>query len=70
VREIPAKTHFEIRRGETLHIETPGGGGWGASGNTPTAYDHAKKAGLVGSVRKAKRDLSTNPKHFDGFGRY
>jgi predicted DNA-binding protein len=33
-----------------------------------TAYDHAKKAGLIGAVRGAARDLSTNPKHFDGFG--
>jgi N-methylhydantoinase B/oxoprolinase/acetone carboxylase alpha subunit len=29
VRDLPAKTHFEIQRGEKLHIETPGGGGWG-----------------------------------------
>ncbi|HEV3197677.1 MAG TPA: CopG family transcriptional regulator [Bryobacteraceae bacterium] len=33
-----------------------------------TAYDHAKKAGLIGVVRGARRDLSTNPVHFDGFG--
>jgi len=33
-----------------------------------TAYDHAKKAGLIGAVRGAARDLSSNPKHFDGFG--
>ena len=34
-----------------------------------TAYERAKKAGLIGAVRKASRDLSTNPRHFDGFGR-
>ena len=33
-----------------------------------TAYDHAKKAGLIGAVRGRIRDLSTNPKYFDGFG--
>jgi predicted DNA-binding protein len=33
-----------------------------------TAYDHAKKAGLIGAVKGTIRDLSTNPKHFDGFG--
>jgi hypothetical protein len=33
-----------------------------------TAYEHAKKAGLIGAARGASRDLSTNPKHFDGFG--
>ena len=33
-----------------------------------TAYEHAKKAGLIGTVRGARRDLSTNPRHFDKFG--
>lgn len=33
-----------------------------------TAYERAKKAGLIGAVRGASRDLSTNPRHFDGFG--
>jgi len=33
-----------------------------------TAYEHAKKAGLVGAVKGTIRDLSTNPKYFDGFG--
>jgi predicted DNA-binding protein len=33
-----------------------------------TAYERAKKAGLIGAIRSANRDLSTNPKHFDGFG--
>ena len=32
------------------------------------AYDQAKKAGLTGAVRGTARDLSTNPKYFDGFG--
>ena len=33
-----------------------------------TAYERAKKARLIGAVRGASRDLSTNPKHFAGFG--
>ena len=33
-----------------------------------TAYERAKKAGLIGAVRGASRDLSTNPAHLDGFG--
>jgi len=33
-----------------------------------TAYDHAKKAGLIGMVKGTVRDLSTNPKYFEGFG--
>jgi N-methylhydantoinase B len=28
-RNIPAKTRFEAQPGDLLHIETPGGGGWG-----------------------------------------
>ena len=33
-----------------------------------TAYDHTKKAGLIGAVKGTVRDLSSNPKYFDGFG--
>jgi len=35
---------------------------------TPTAYEHAKRAGLIGAAKGKVRDLSTNPKYFDGFG--
>lgn len=37
-----------------------------------TAYDLASRAGLIGCLRGAPRsptDLSTNPKHMEGFGR-
>ena len=33
-----------------------------------TAYEHAKQAGLIGAVKGTDRDLSTNRRHFDGFG--
>jgi len=33
-----------------------------------TAYQRAAQAGLIGIVRPARKDLSTNPKHFEGFG--
>lgn len=39
-----------------------------ARGSSETAYDKFKKAGLIGMIRGTKRDLSTNPSHFDGFG--
>ena len=39
-----------------------------AEENSLTAYEHAKKAGLIGAVKGTPRDLSTNPKYFDGFG--
>ncbi|HLZ40260.1 MAG TPA: hypothetical protein VKQ11_04825 [Candidatus Sulfotelmatobacter sp.] len=31
-----------------------------------SAYELAKEAGLIGSVRRAPKDLSTNPRHFKG----
>jgi hypothetical protein len=37
-----------------------------------TAFDVAKRAGLIGCIKGAPRsptDLSTNPKHMEGFGR-
>lgn len=33
-----------------------------------TAYERFHRAGLIGVVRGASRDLSTNTRHFDGFG--
>jgi predicted DNA-binding protein len=33
-----------------------------------TAYELAKRAGLIGMVKGKIRDLSTNPKYFEGFG--
>lgn len=33
-----------------------------------TAYDRAREAGLIGDVKGAAQDLSTNPQYFDGFG--
>ena len=34
-----------------------------------SAYEIAKEAGLIGCARGGPRDLSTNPKYFEGFGR-
>jgi hypothetical protein len=33
-----------------------------------SAYELAEKAGLIGCLRKAPKDLSTNRRHFEGFG--
>ena len=33
------------------------------------ARDAFARAGLIGAVKKAPRDLSTNKKYFEGFGR-
>ena len=34
-----------------------------------TAYELAQRSGLIGAVSRAPKDLSTNAKHFEGFGR-
>jgi predicted DNA-binding protein len=34
-----------------------------------TAYDLARKAGLIGCIRGAPKDLSTNKRYFKGFGK-
>jgi len=39
------------------------------SGTEQTAYDLAKKVGLIGCIRGAPKDLSTNKKYFKSFGK-
>lgn len=34
-----------------------------------TAYDLAEASGIVGSVKNAPKDLSTNRRYFQGFGK-
>jgi len=34
-----------------------------------SAYEMAEDAGLIGCARRAPKDLSTNPRHFNGFGK-
>ena len=34
----------------------------------PSAYDLAKRAGLIGIMRRGPKDLSTNVRHFRDFG--
>ena len=38
-------------------------------GGSVTCYDLASQAGLIGAARNAPRNLSTQRKHFRGFGR-
>jgi hypothetical protein len=33
-----------------------------------SCYDMAKRLGIIGSARGLPADLSTNPKHMEGFG--
>ncbi len=41
----------------------------GRPGTERTAYELAAAAGLIGFVRNAAPDLSTNQRHFRGFGK-
>jgi len=45
----------------------------GQSAQVRPAYDLAQEAGLIGCIRRGPKsppkDLSTNPKHFEGFGK-
>lgn len=34
-----------------------------------SAYDLAKEAGIIGCAKGLPKDLSTNPRHFKGFGK-
>jgi predicted DNA-binding protein len=40
----------------------------GQSGGERPAYELAEEAGLIGCVRRAPKDLSTNSLYFEGFG--
>ena len=40
-----------------------------AQAGRETCYDLARKLGLIGCLKKAPPDLSTNRKYFEGFGR-
>lgn len=40
----------------------------GTSTGALTAYELAQESGIIGAVRSAPRDLSTNRRHFKGFG--
>ena len=41
----------------------------GQSSKELSAYELAREAGLIGSVKGAPRDLSISPRHFAGFGK-
>jgi hypothetical protein len=41
----------------------------GEGSSTGSAYELAEAAGLIGCLRRAPRDLSTNRQHFEGFGK-
>jgi len=60
--DLRAKTPSDVVR-EALSSYLPSGA------LDRSCYDLARDQGLVGAVRNAPRDLSTNRKHLQGFGR-
>jgi len=42
---------------------------FGQAPEARSAFDLAQEAGLIGSVKRAPKDLSTNPHYFEGFGK-
>jgi len=41
----------------------------GGGDHAPSAFEVAQRAGLIGCVGDSPADLSTNRRHFEGFGR-
>jgi hypothetical protein len=41
----------------------------GRGGSSRSAYELAEEAGLIGCAGRAPKDLSTNRRHFEGFGK-
>jgi hypothetical protein len=41
----------------------------GRAENSQSAYELAQASGLIGCVRHVPKDLSTNRRHMDGFGK-
>lgn len=41
----------------------------GEASRAGSAYDLAESAGLIGCVLRAPKDLSTNSRYFEGFGK-
>jgi hypothetical protein len=41
----------------------------GRGGSPCSAYELAEEAGLIGCAGRAPKDLSTNRRHFEGFGK-
>jgi metal-responsive CopG/Arc/MetJ family transcriptional regulator len=41
----------------------------GRESSPRSAYDLAQEAGLIGCARSAPKDLSSNRRHFEGFGK-
>ncbi len=72
---VPASLGTRIRQSSRIKGQTPSDvvrlalENYLVKENSPgSAYELAQAAGLIGCVRRAPKDLSTDPRHFEGFG--
>jgi hypothetical protein len=72
---VPASLGARIRSKSRMRGQTPSDlvrlaveSYLGEPASTGSAYELAKAAGLIGCVKNAPKDLSTNRRHMEGFG--
>jgi metal-responsive CopG/Arc/MetJ family transcriptional regulator len=73
---VPAALGTRIRESSRVKGQTPSDlvrvaleNYLGEESSTGSAYELAEAAGLIGCVARAPKDLSTNPRHLEGFGK-
>ena len=73
---VPAALGTRIRENSRVKGQTPSDlvrvaleNYLGEESSTGSAYELAEAAGLIGCVARAPKDLSTNPRHLEGFGK-
>lgn len=73
---VPAPLGARIRSSSRMNGQTPSDlvrvaieNYLGGSISTGSAYELAEAAGLIGCVQDAPKDLSSNPRYFEGFGK-
>jgi predicted DNA-binding antitoxin AbrB/MazE fold protein len=60
---------IDLREQDVVSLSINAVGGNGDSPATePTLFEILDEAGLVGCIKNAPADLSTNPTHLEGFG--
>lgn len=63
------KKHADMKgRSESALVREALENYFGESPGPSSAYDLARDAGLIGCVKGGPSDLSSNRRHFDGFG--
>ena len=73
---VPATLGTRLRHSSRMQGQTPSDlvrvaleNYLGREATVGSAYELAEAAGLIGCVRRAAKDLSTNRRYFEGFGK-